>query len=99
MAQADVREHGALAVPLKLRNAPTEAMKSWGYGEGYRDPHDDSGFSPGEAYLPDELLDRRYYRPTDHGFEARIRERLNDLRATPKAKGGGGSGGPHGEKP
>jgi putative ATPase len=99
MAQADVREHGALAVPLKLRNAPTEAMKSWGYGEGYRYPHDDSGFSPGETYLPDELIDRRYYRPTDHGFEARIRERLNDLRATPKAKGGGGSGAPHGEKP
>jgi putative ATPase len=98
MAQADVREHGALPVPLKLRNAPTEAMKSWGYGEGYRYPHDESGFSPEETYLPDELVDRRYYRPTDHGFEARIRERLSDLRATPKAKGGG-SGGRHGEKP
>jgi putative ATPase len=98
MAQADVREHGALPVPLKLRNAPTEAMKTWGYGEGYRYPHDESGFSPGETYLPDALVDRKYYRPTDHGFEARIRERLNELRATPKAKGGG-SDGPDGEKP
>ena len=101
MAQDDVREHGALPVPLKLRNAPTEAMKSWGYGEGYRYPHDESGFSPEETYLPDELADRTYYRPTDHGFEARIRERLGELRATPKAKGGGsadGSGGHHGGK-
>jgi putative ATPase len=102
MAQADVREHGALPVPLKLRNAPTEAMKSWGYGDGYRYPHDERGFSPGETYLPDELIDRKYYRPTDRGFEAQIRERLRELRAAPKAKGGdsgGGSGGPKGEKP
>jgi len=101
MAQDDVREHGALPVPLKLRNAPTEAMKSWGYGDGYRYPHDESGFSPEETYLPDELADRTYYRPTDHGFEARIRERLGELRATAKAKGGGpadGSGGHRGGK-
>ncbi len=80
-AQADVQEHGALPVPLKLRNAPTAAMKSWGYGEGYRYPHDESGFSPGETYLPDALVGTRYYRPTGHGFEATIRERLERLRA------------------
>jgi putative ATPase len=98
MAQSDVREHGALAVPLKLRNAPTEAMKAWGYGEGYRYPHDESGFSPGETYLPDELVGREYYRPTNQGFEVRIRERLRELRATSKATGAG-SGGPRGEEP
>ena len=81
MAQGDVREHGALPVPLKLRNAPTQAMKAWGYAEGYRDPHDESGFSPGETYLPDALVGRRYYRPTDRGFEARIREHLRDIRS------------------
>ena len=97
MAQSDVREHGALPVPLKLRNAPTEAMKSWGYGEGYRYPHDESGFSPDETYLPDELVDRKYYRPSDQGFETRIRERLDALRTTPRAEGGG-SGGQRGEK-
>jgi putative ATPase len=80
MAQADVREHGALPVPLKLRNAPTAAMKSWGYGDGYRYPHDESGFSPGETYLPDALVGRRYYKPTRQGFEARIRDRLEELR-------------------
>ena len=87
MAQQDVREHGALRVPLKLRNAPTAAMKSWGYGEGYRYPHDESGFSAGETYLPDELVGRRYYRPTRHGFEARIRERLESLRASTTEEG------------
>jgi putative ATPase len=97
-AQSDVREHGALPVPLKLRNAPTDAMKSWGYGDGYRYPHDESGFSPGETYLPDVLVDRKYYHPTDQGFEARIRERLAALRAAAKPKGDG-SGGPHGGKP
>ena len=101
MAQADVREHGALPVPLKLRNAPTEAMKSWGYGEDYRYPPDERGFSRDETYLPDQLVDRKYYRPTEHGFEARIRERLSGLRAAPRAKEGGtggGSGEPHEEK-
>ncbi|MFW2390502.1 MAG: replication-associated recombination protein A, partial [Polyangiales bacterium] len=87
MAQADVRELGALPVPMKLRNASTEAMKSWGYGEGYRYPHDESGFSSGETYLPDELVDRRYYRPSDQGFESRIRERLRQLRAEPTPTG------------
>jgi putative ATPase len=88
MAQADVREHGALQVPLRLRNAPTAAMKSWGYGEGYRYPHDESGFSPGETYLPDELVGRRYYRPTRHGFEAHIRDRLEGLRTAASEKAG-----------
>ncbi len=78
-AQTDVRELGALPVPLKLRNASTGAMKSWGYGDGYRYPHDESGFSTGETYLPDALVGRTYYRPTTRGFEARIRERLREL--------------------
>ncbi|MGB5812526.1 MAG: replication-associated recombination protein A [Polyangiales bacterium] len=75
-AQSDIREHGALPVPLKLRNAATRDMESWGYGKGYRYPHDEGGHSAGETYLPDELLGRRYYRPKEVGFEARIRERL-----------------------
>jgi putative ATPase len=97
MAQADVRELGALPVPLKLRNAPTEAMKSWGYGEGYRYPHDEDGFSPEETYLPDALVGRQYYRPTDRGFEARIRDHLNELRAGAKTKGRGRGGPREGE--
>ncbi|MEM8608882.1 MAG: replication-associated recombination protein A [Myxococcota bacterium] len=88
-AQADIREHGALPVPLKLRNAATSAMASWGYGEGYRYPHDEGGHSPGETYLPDELVTRRYYAPKDAGYESRIRERLRALRADSTASAAG----------
>ncbi len=62
-AQADVREHGALPVPLKLRNAVTGLMKAEGYGEGYRYPHNEGGFAEGETYLPDKLAGKRYYKP------------------------------------
>jgi putative ATPase len=79
-AQGDVREHGALPVPMSLRNAPTKAMKEWGYGEGYRYPHDEGGHAEGETYLPEALAGRRYYAPRTSGFEARIRERLARLR-------------------
>jgi putative ATPase len=85
-AQVDVRELGALPVPLKLRNAPTKAMQSWGYGEGYRYPHDEGGHSPGEVYLPDRLVGRRYYRPHDAGLEARTRQRLEELRGPLKTR-------------
>jgi len=88
-AQADVRDKGALPVPMKLRNASTAAMKSWGYGEGYRYPHDEEGaVAAGETYLPDELAGRRYYEPKDSGVEARIAAHLEKLRG-----GGGGGGG------
>jgi putative ATPase len=90
-AQSDVHEHGALAVPLKLRNAPTEAMKSWGYGEDYRYPHDESGFSPGETYLPQSLIGQRYYRPTARGYEAQIRKRLSEWKAASTEQGRDGS--------
>ncbi|MEZ4287614.1 MAG: replication-associated recombination protein A [Polyangiales bacterium] len=79
-AQHDAREHGALKVPMKLRNAPTKAMKEWGYGEGYRYPHDEGGFADGETYLPDELTGRRYYEPTEAGFEGNLKARLDRLR-------------------
>ena len=79
-AQADVRAHGSLAVPMKLRNAPTKAMKEWGYGEGYRYPHNEGGVAAGETYLPEELVGKRYYRPTQNGEEARIAERMRKLR-------------------
>jgi putative ATPase len=81
-AQKDVHEHGALPVPLRLRNAVTRDMKAWGYGNEYRYPHDEGGFSPGETYLPERLVDRVYYQPNRAGFEANIKERLEHLRAS-----------------
>ncbi len=76
-----VAERGALAVPMKLRNAPTRLMKEEGYGEGYRYAHDyDDGVVPGERYLPDELSEVVLYEPTPRGEEGRIAERLARLR-------------------
>ncbi|MBK6520609.1 MAG: replication-associated recombination protein A [Polyangiaceae bacterium] len=81
-AQRAVREHGALEVPMKLRNAVTALMKDEGYGGGYRYAHDEEGgFAAGETYLPDALQDARYYEPTQRGFERTIAERLEALRA------------------
>ncbi|HEX6241920.1 MAG TPA: replication-associated recombination protein A, partial [Polyangiales bacterium] len=81
-AREDVQKHGALPVPLRLRNAPTKAMQSWGYGEGYVYPHDQAdGHAPGASYLPDALTGRRYYEPKPIGFELKLRERLLALRA------------------
>ena len=82
--QEAVQQHGTLAVPMRLRNAPTAAMKEWGYGEGYRDPHAGEGGFVAERYLPDELGDATWYEPTGYGTEARVREHLAKLRALTK---------------
>jgi putative ATPase len=79
-AQKDIREQGALGVPLKLRNPVTGSMKQWGYGKEYRYPHDEDGYAPEETYLPEKLVGRTYYRPKQSGFETNIRDRLDKLR-------------------
>jgi len=61
-AKAAIAEHGALPVPMKLRNAPTKLMKDEGYGKGYKYPHDyDGNVVPGETYLPDALAGTKFY--------------------------------------
>jgi putative ATPase len=87
-AKEDIARHGPLPVPMKLRNAATSHMKAWGYGQGYRYPHDEGGHATGETYLPDELVGRRYYEPRDTGFEARIAKRLARLRGEDGGEGG-----------
>ncbi len=68
-------------VPMHLRNAPTRLMKNLGYGEGYRYAHDEAGaYSAGQTYLPDDMPAVEWYRPTERGLEARIREKLEQLR-------------------
>jgi putative ATPase len=82
-AKALVEQHGALPVPLKLRNAVTKLMKREGYSAGYKYAHDyEDGVVPGETYLPDALADSVIYEPTDRGEEARIRTRLATLRSS-----------------
>ena len=80
-AKADVERFGTLDVPARFRNAPTKLMKELGHGAGYRYAHDEPGaYVPGERYLPDEMPDRRYYRPVPRGLEIKIGEALARLR-------------------
>ena len=80
-AQAAVHEHGALPVPMKLRNAVTQLMGAEGYGEGYRYAHnEEGGVATGEVYLPDEIAGERFYEPTDRGYEKQIAERVRRAR-------------------
>ena len=86
----DVEASGALPVPLHLRNAAHRGMKQHGIGVGYRYPHDFEGADVEQQYLPDELADRRYYLPTDQGYEATIAARMAaraEARAAAKAAG------------
>ena len=71
-----IRETGPLPVPMTIRNAPTRLMKDIGYGEGYLYPHDDPDKVVDQEYLPDDLSSRRFYRPTDQGFEAELTRRF-----------------------
>ena len=73
---AEVEESGSLPPPLVIRNAPTGLMKELGYGQGYRYAHDEAGGIADQQHLPDELVGRRFYEPTDSGFEAGIAERM-----------------------
>jgi putative ATPase len=83
-AREDVEQFGTLDVPLRFRNAPTRLMKDLGYGGGYRYAHDEpNAYAAGERYLPDELPDRRYYRPVPRGLELKIGEALARLRGLP----------------
>jgi putative ATPase len=80
-ARAFVQADGSRPVPLHLRNAPTRLMKELGYGKGYRYAHDEAGgFAAGESYFPEGMAAPRFYRPTERGLEARIAERLEELR-------------------
>jgi putative ATPase len=80
-ARADVEAHGALPVPLELRNPVTPLMRGMGYGAGYRYVHDEEGgVAAGAVYLPDKLVRARYYEPTDRGLEAEIAARLARIR-------------------
>ena len=79
-AKKDAQEEKDTPVPLHLRNAPTELMRSLNYGKDYKYAHDFSEHFVEQDYLPKKLKGRRYYQPTEIGFEAKIKERLGELR-------------------
>jgi len=88
-ARAFIADDGTRPVPMRLRNAPTRLMKGMGYGKGYRYAHDEAdAYAAGERYLPDDMPDVTFYEPTERGLEARIRERLEALRARDAVAGG-----------
>jgi putative ATPase len=75
-ALADVKNRPAGAVPAHLRDSHYRSAKKIGHGVGYDYPHDDpAGWVP-QQYLPDELVGRTYYEPSEHGREAEIAERM-----------------------
>jgi putative ATPase len=82
-ALAEVRQSGALPVPMQIRNAPTSLMKNLGYGKGYLYPHDHPE-AAGAGYLPDQIAGRRFYEPKGNGYEKSIKERMEWLRGLKK---------------
>jgi len=74
-AREEVKEKGAIPVPLHLRNAPTKLLKELGYGKDYLYPHDYKEGFVEQTYLP-EGLKGGYYRPSERGYEKEISQRL-----------------------
>ena len=77
---ADLESTRTEPVPLHLRNAPTGLMKNIGYGKGYQYAHDREDKVTDMTCLPESLAGKIYYHPTDQGFEARLRQRLEEIR-------------------
>lgn len=74
-----VRSRPPAAVPMHLRNAPTRAMKEWGYGEGYQHAHqEEDGLTTMEC-MPEGYEETVFYKPAPRGFEARLKDRLDGI--------------------
>ena len=78
--KAVIDEHGALPVPLHIRNAPTALMREIGYGKDYKYAHDYKDAYVSQDYLPEKLEGRYFYKPTDRGYENRIKQWLEKWR-------------------
>jgi putative ATPase len=76
-AASDAARDVAEPVPLHLRNAPTRLMKTLDYGKGYRYAHDEADAVTDMTCLPPSLVGRKYYEPTERGFEKEIKRRLD----------------------
>jgi len=79
-AARDARDLPEYPVPMHIRNAPTKLMNELGYGEGYLYPHDYPGAVVKQTYLPEELLGKRYYHPTDRGDERHLKAFMEKVR-------------------
>lgn len=79
-AMQDVENRRTGQVPMHLRNAPVAGMGDLGYGKGYRYAHAFPGHIVDQNYLPEEMLGTVYYKPSDNGYEARIKDWLDKRR-------------------
>ena len=80
-AKKDALTMLAEPVPLIIRNAPTRLMKELNYGKGYRYAHDYEEKLTDMQCLPDSLIDKEYYRPTEEGMESKYKARLDEIKA------------------
>ena len=83
-AWRDAEKSGSLPPPMHIRNAPTRAMKQWGYGAGYQYDHNEADAFSGQEYFPQGMARARYYHPVERGFEREMVKRMeywNRLRA------------------
>jgi len=76
----------SLEVPMHLRNAPAKGMQVQGCGEGYLYPHDAEEGVVAAHYFPIGMRQQDFYQPSDRGFEAEVRERLQRVRAIVRQK-------------
>lgn len=76
-AWRSAQETGSLMPPMHILNAPTRMMKNVGYGKGYAYDHESDEAFSGQNYWPEEMEQQTFYQPTDRGFEARVKERLD----------------------
>ena len=91
-AMRAAKEHGSLAPPKHILNAPTRLMKEEGYGKGYAYDHDAPEAFSGQSYFPDGMERQSFYRPTDRGVEARIKARLDEWERLRRERQGGSCG-------
>jgi len=82
----DIEKTGSLPVPLHIRNAPTRLMRELDYGKGYQYAHDDAEGLVEQEHLPEKLSGRKYYLPTNRGYEALVKDRLTKWRQILKAR-------------
>jgi putative ATPase len=87
---ADAQKTLAEPVPLHLRNPVTGLMAHFGYGKGYQYAHNEPDRLTDMQCLPDHLRERRYYRPTDEGFEKKLKEKLRAIEEWRKKNAGRG---------
>ena len=76
-AQEEVKSSGNLSVPLHLRNAPTKLMKELGYGKEYQYSHNSPAKT--QEFLPDEISNNPFYKPSNNSKENTFREVLKNI--------------------